>query len=47
MSKSLDRSIDAYNKRMEKIADKQSKVGEAAKKAAAKYRKTGKFNWSK
>lgn len=41
----LDTSIDAYNRRMQKIADKQAKVGEAAKKAAKKYRKTGKFNW--
>lgn len=41
----LDTSIDAYNRRMQNIADKQAKVGEAAKKAAKKYRKTGKFNW--
>jgi|GEM_PF-5981277 hypothetical protein len=43
----LDKSVDAYNRRMQKIADKQNKVGEKAKKAAKKYRKTGNFKWSK
>jgi len=45
--KQLNSSVDRYQRRMQKIADKQAKVGDAAKKAARKYRKTGKFNWSK